>query len=142
MLMLVTGIFWGPWFSLHRSLKVFNIEEFIHIVKTLAGNLAVPMRIIMPLCIFLMLLSVWFFPQKNSVAFYLNLVAFCLTVISLIITIVVEVPIVNQIKEWTTSTFPSNWETIRDRWVKFHVVRTFAAIISFACFSASILFQN
>ena len=138
LLMLVTGIFWGPWFSLHRSLKVFNAEEFIHIVKTMAANLAIPMRILMPACILCMFLTAWNFP-KNSMNFYLNITAFCLTLISLIITIVVEVPIVSRITQWTASTIPSDWETIRNRWVKFHVIRTFASIISFICFSASVL---
>jgi uncharacterized membrane protein len=138
LLMLVTGIFWGPWFSLHRSINVFNAEEFIHIVKTLAANLAVPMRILMPSCIFLMLLSVISYPNKSSLGFYLNGAALLLSLVSLIITIIVEVPIVTQIKHWTVSTIPSNWETLRDRWLKFHVIRTFSSIASFLSFSASI----
>jgi hypothetical protein len=138
LLMLVTGIFWGPWFSLHRSIKVFNEEEFIHIVKTLAANLAVPMRILMPSCILLMLLSAIIYPDKNSFGFYLNMTAFGLSIIFLVITILVEVPIVTQIKQWTVESIPSNWDTIRDRWLKFHVIRTFASILSFMCYSASI----
>ncbi|MES2134229.1 MAG: DUF1772 domain-containing protein [Bacteroidota bacterium] len=140
LLMLVTGIFWGPWFSLHRSIKVFNIHEFIHIVNTMAANLAVPMRILMPGCILLMLLSVWTYPQGNSLGFYVSLLAFVLTVVSLLVTLIVEVPIINQITQWTGSAYPSDWETIRNRWVKFHVVRTFSSILSFGCFAASILF--
>jgi uncharacterized membrane protein len=137
-LMLVTGIFWGPWFSLHRSIKVFNPEEFIHIVQTLAANLAVPMRILMPLCILLMFLSGIIYPDKNSFGFYLNLTALGLSLIFLVITILVEVPIVTQIKQWTHDSFPSNWDTFRNRWLKFHVIRTFASLAAFACYSASI----
>jgi uncharacterized membrane protein len=138
--MLVTGIFWGPWFSLHRKLYVFSKSEFIHIVKTIAANLAVPMRILMPLCILLMLLSVLFHPQKESWEFYLTLIAFCLTVTSLVITLVVEVPIVTMITQWTEATIPDNWESLRDRWIKFHVLRTFSSMVSFMCLSASIVF--
>lgn len=140
LLMLVTGIFWGPWFALHRSLKVFNEDEFLHIVKTLAANLAKPMQIMMPLCIFLMLLSVWFYPEKGSIGFYFNVTAFCLTMLSLLITLLVEVPHVNQFKQWTVDTIPSNWGEIRDHWVKFHVMRTFASLTSFASFVTSVLF--
>jgi uncharacterized membrane protein len=140
LLMLVTGIFWGPLFSLHRSLKVFNAGEFIHIVKTMAANLAVPMRILMPSCIILMLSSVWIYPLKDSLGFYLNLTAFLLVLISLIITLLVEVPIIDQIQQWTRETIPSNWEAIRDRWVKFHIIRTLASLASFASCTASILF--
>jgi uncharacterized membrane protein len=141
LLMLVTGVFWGPWFALHRSLNVFNADQLILIVKTISANLALPMRVLMPSCIFMMLLSVWFFPEKTSVGFYLNLIAFALTLVSLIITLIVEVPIVKQIEQWTTATVPPDWVFIRNRWVRFHVIRTFASLISFVCFSASILFM-
>jgi hypothetical protein len=131
MLMLVTGIFWGPWFALHRSIKEFNAAEFIHIVKVMAANLAVPMRILMPLCILLMAI--------NIVLGYLAILSFCLILIALLITMLVEVPIVNQIKEWTVTTLPPDWEAIRDRWVLFHVIRMIAALISFGCLMVSAL---
>jgi uncharacterized membrane protein len=140
LLMLVTGVFWGPWFALHRTLTVFNEEQLILIVKTMSANLALPMRILMPSCIFCMLLSVCFFFEKDSLEFYLNLIAFAFTIVSLLITLIVEVPIVKQIEQWTITTVPSNWTSIRDRWVRFHVIRTFTLLISFVCFSASLLF--
>jgi hypothetical protein len=139
LLMLVTGIFWGPWFSLHRSIKVFSKEEFAHIVKTMAANLAVPMRFLMPTCVFFMFLSVWIYPEKNSLGFYLNLLAFGLILISLLVTVLVEVPIVNRIIQWNAAAIPSDWEMLRNRWVKFHVVRTFAALAAFACFGIVIV---
>jgi hypothetical protein len=139
LLMLVTGVFWGPWFALHRSLKVFQAEEFLHIVKTLAANLAVPMRILMPTCIFCLILSVWYYPDRGSLGFYLSLFACLLSLVSLLITVAKEVPYVAQFERWTATTLPSNWETIRDSWVKFHVFRTFASLASFACYVGSVL---
>ena len=138
-LMLVTGIFWGPWFALHRSLHVFDEAEFIHIVKTLAGNLATPMRVLMPVCLMFLILSVCFYPDTNSVGIYLNFGALAFTTSSLIITLLVEVPLVNQFTQWTTLTIPGNWKAIRDRWVKFHVLRTISSVISFACLIGSVL---
>src|SRR5690349_13687990 len=85
MLMLVTGIFWGPWFSLHRSMKVFSKEEFIKIVRVMSANLAMPMRIMMPACILLMSFSFWTYSQRDSIGFYLNLMALLLIIISLVI---------------------------------------------------------
>src|SRR5277367_4672425 len=129
LLMLVTGVFWGPWFSLHRSMKVFTKEEFIHIVKTMSSNLAKPMRIMMPACILFMSLSVWSYPRKDSSGFYLNTIALILITGSLIITLLVEVPIVKQIEQWTAITIPSNWGAIQDRWLKFHIIRTTSVLI-------------
>ncbi|MFL5731076.1 MAG: anthrone oxygenase family protein [Cytophagaceae bacterium] len=141
LLMLVTGIFWGPWFALHRSIKVFNANEFIRIVNTMSANLARPMQIMMPFCVICIVLSVWLYPRKDSLGFYLEATSFILILVSLLVTVLVEVPIVTSIRQWTAETIPSDWQTIRDRWVKFHVVRTFAALASIACFIASILWK-
>jgi len=107
LLLLVTGIFWGSWFALHRSIHVFQAEEFIHIVKTMAANLS----------------------------------AFLLMAIAVLLTMLVEVPIVAQIKEWSAATIPTNWQLFRNRWVKYHVIRTSVSLASFACFTASVLFM-
>lgn len=139
LLMMVTGVFWGTWFSLSRSMGVFSAAEFIHIGKTIIQNLAIPMRIIMPACIICMLLTAWFYPQKKSPGFYFCITAFILIIISLLITLLVEVPIDNQIKEWTAVTVPADWETIRNRWESFHTLRTFISLASFGFFSLSII---
>jgi hypothetical protein len=131
MLMLVTGIFWGPWFALHRSIGDFNAAEFIHIVQVMAANLAKPMRIMMPVCILFIALHV---VQHQH---YLAIISLSLLLVALLITMLVEVPIVNQVKQWTVGSLPSDWEEIRDRWVTFHVIRTAAAIISFSCLALS-----
>jgi hypothetical protein len=141
LLMLVTGIFCGPLFALHRSLKVFTAGELIKLVKTMSDNLAVPMRILMPGCIILMTVTTWIYQQENSTVFYLSTVSIIFIIISLIITVAVEVPIVTNIQTWTPETVPSDWQAIRDRWVKFHFIRTAVAILSFVCFSISLLLK-
>jgi uncharacterized membrane protein len=139
LLLLVTGVFWGTWFTLTRSLDEFSAGEFIHIGKVIIANVAVPMSIIMPLCILLMILSVLFYPDKRSSGFYLNILALVLIIITLLITLLVLVPIDNQIKEWTTSTMPSNWVLLRNRWDLYHAFRTSTSLASFGCFALSIL---
>ncbi|SDD72065.1 protein of unknown function [Mucilaginibacter pineti] len=140
LLMLVTGVFWGPWFALSRSLSAFSAGEFIKIAKIMSANLGAPMRFLLPLCIIAMLLTVWFYPQKSAIGFYAGIMAVALIIISLIITIAIEVPIVKGVEEWTVETIPTNWTAIRDRWIKFHVVRTLTSLCSFACFVVAILY--
>ena len=65
LLLLVTGVFWGTWFTLTRSIEDFSAAEFIHIGKVIIGNVALPMSIIMPSCILVMILSSWFYQQKK-----------------------------------------------------------------------------
>src|SRR6266550_7903252 len=98
-LMLITGVFWGTWFTLTRSIESFSSDEFRHIGKVIIANVALPMSIIMPLGILLMLLSIWFYNKKKSTGFYLGLLSFVLIIVTLLITLIVLVPIDNEIKE-------------------------------------------
>ena len=128
LLVLVTGIFWGTWFSLSRTMDGLPPEIFITIGKEIMKNVAVPMSIIMPTSIIcLVILIIWSWKTK-SVYFYCMTATLILFVVALIITLAVEVPIDNQIKTWTATTMPNDWESIRDRWETFHTVRTFAAL--------------
>jgi uncharacterized membrane protein len=142
LLTLVTGLFWGTWFSLSRSMQTFSVGEFIHIGNTIIRNVADPMKIMMPLCILSMLISVWLYPQKESISFYWGVISILLILITLYITVGIEVPMDNQIKKWTVATVPANWLQIRIRWEFFHTIRTFTSLASFAGFTASILFKD
>lgn len=142
LLMLITGIFWGTWFTLTRSLEDFSPEEFIHIGKVIIANVAVPMRFIMPLGILLMALSLWFYENKKSAGFYSGLCSLVLVVAVLIITLAVLVPIDNDIKTWTAAAIPDNWTDIRQTWKTYHAARTFLSLLSFAFFSLFILGYN
>jgi hypothetical protein len=139
LLMLVTGVFWGTWFTLTRSLDDFPAPEFIHIGKVIIANVAVPMRILMPLCILCMLGVVWFYPDKRSAGFYFSIAAFVLIVAVLLITLMVLVPIDNQIKTWLPESIPANWQSIRLRWQSFHALRTFLSVASFGSLGLAVL---
>jgi uncharacterized membrane protein len=140
LLALVTGVFWGTWFTLTRSIETFSPAEFIHIGKTIIANMAWSMRILMPACILFMFLSAWFYPDKKSSGFYFSAAACLLIVVALLITLLVEVPIDNQIKTWTPDTIPSGWEAIRARWQYFHSARTFVSLASFASLAIATIF--
>ena len=49
-------------------------------------------------------------------------------VVALIVTMLIEVPIVKQIVTWTAGTLPGDWQRLRDRWVAFHSIRVTAGI--------------
>lgn len=137
--LLVTGVFWGTWFTLTRSLESFSAAEFIHIGKVIIANVAVPMRIILPSCILFLGLWVWVYPQKRTMGFYLAWAGLLLMIATLLITLLVLVPIDNQLKEWSEATVPSNWEVLRSRWQVFHAARTFCSLVGFACLVFSVL---
>jgi len=139
LLMLITGVFWGTWFTLTRSINDFSAAEFIHIGKTIIANVAVPMSIIMPSGIILMIVSVWQIKKKRLVGFIPGIISLVLIIVVLLITLIILVPIDNDITKWTPSTMPASWEDIRDKWDLWHSVRTFLSLGSFACFSYLVL---
>lgn len=134
LLMLVTGVFFGPWFALTRSLGEFEAGEFIKITRTLSKNLGPTMRFLLPGSILMMILAT--FCREPATPFYLSLPAIALLLTSLIITVAVEVPIVKSIEHCTVATLPADWQARRDRWIRFHVLRTLAALLSFGLWLA------
>lgn len=139
LLMLITGVFWGTWFTLTRSLDNFSAGEFIHIGKTIIANVAVPMSIIMPAALLFLLWSMGSSYKTNRTVFWLYSFSFLLMVVTLIITVAVEVPIDNQINSWTVDTIPGNWTALRKTWNEFHTIRTFTSIASFICYVGGML---
>jgi len=142
LLMLITGVFWGTWFTLTRSLSEFPDTEFIHIGKVIIANVGVPMSILMPGGILLLAICVWLNLKKKLPGFYLGVLSLTLIVAVLLITLLVLVPIDNSIKTWTAVSVPQDFESIRAKWESYHAVRTFLSLASFACFTAFSLMER
>lgn len=140
LLLLVTGVFWGTWFALSRSIEKFTPESFLAIGRVMIANLARPMRILMPLTIVCMISNLFLYPSGGSPGWTMNAFAVALIILSLLITVLIEVPIDNQIKKWTLATLPVNWAALRAKWQLYHTFRTFTSLISFLLLLASILF--
>ena len=65
-LLLVVGVYWGPWLGLHRSLALFSLPELVHLAQILATNLGGSMGIILPACIVSMVAAAWLYPAKEN----------------------------------------------------------------------------
>jgi uncharacterized membrane protein len=141
-LLLVCGVFWGLYFALSRSYQVFTPAELAKIARTIVANLEVPMRNIAMICLALVGLSVFFYPDKSSWFFYGLIASLLLITGSLVITTAIEVPINNQVITWTDDNKPANWEQLRSRWQYFNVVRTILALLSFVLFAAAVTLNH
>jgi uncharacterized membrane protein len=138
MVMLVTGVFWGTWFTLTRSLSDFPPDNFIRIGKTIIANVAWPMRILMPATLIVLAwLCVITFRIRPSFYFFAG--TLILMMITLVITVGVEVPIDNQIKTWSAESIPPNWKDLRATWDRFHAWRTLTSVLSFVLLSVGVV---
>ncbi|HEX6427030.1 MAG TPA: DUF1772 domain-containing protein [Niastella sp.] len=139
LLVLVTGVFWGTWFSLSRSMDTLSPETFIVIGKQIMQNVAIGMGIMMPLGITGVVVLLLMAGRRKKAHFYWLLSTLILFVLALAITLLIEVPIDNQIKIWTPDSLPTDWKAIRDRWQFYHTGRTFLCLAGIACFLMAVI---
>lgn len=139
LLVLVTGVFWGTWFALCRTMYSFPPKIFSEIGKRIIDNVAVGMSIMMPLSIIGLLILLFTSWQTRMNHFYWVFATLAVFIVVLIITVVIEVPIDNQIKTWTAAAIPPDWKAVRDRWEFFHTIRTFLSLLGMAFFIMAII---
>jgi uncharacterized membrane protein len=138
---LVMGIFWGPWLALTRSIRTLTPDVFLVVVHRLDKNLGGIMGVLFPVTLVSMI-PVILLTVRQPPSFALALAAFLLFVLALVVTAAVEVPIVKQIRGWTATSMPGNWQSLRDRWVSFHLLRVIPGILGVALLVAGALWQR
>jgi hypothetical protein len=137
---LVGGMYWGPWLALTRSIDTFKPAVFLDVVDRLNGNMAGLMTVLTPLGLVSIIPVLILSHTRRPVTFYLNLAGFCSFAVALLVTVLIEVPIVKQITGWTAATLPGNWTQLRDRWSSFHIVRVVAGVAGVALPVAGAIF--
>jgi uncharacterized membrane protein len=137
---IVGGMYWGPWLALTKSLKKLDTKVFLAVVSRLNQNMAPLMTVLSPLSLVTTILVLIISYNNQNTTFYFTLAGFMLFLIALIVTMTIEVPIVKQIVTWTEATLPRDWEQLRDRWGKFHVLRVIAGITGLIFLLVGILF--
>ena len=63
-------------------------------------------------------------------------------VAALIIALATNVPINKRVATWSIEQPPSNWAVERDRWIRFHVLRTLLSVPGLLFYSAALALQN
>jgi hypothetical protein len=96
---LVTGVFWGTWFSLSRSISAITPGTFLEVGRLMIGNLGGPMSVLMPAALLsAAALCVVLYRGRQTRAAVFASAALALMVIALIITLSVNVPIDGEIR--------------------------------------------
>lgn len=140
LLSLVTGVFWGTWLGLGRSMSSLSAETFLEVGHAIIGNLGMIMAILMPVAMLSTLPVLYLLYLRRPKRFYTTLIGFVLFVVALLITLLIEVPLDFQFQQWTLATLPANWQQLRDRWEWFHCVRSWLAVMGLALLLAGALF--
>jgi uncharacterized membrane protein len=140
LLILVGGLYWGPWLALTRSIATFEPDVFLVIVKRLSRNMAPIMTVLMPVALASTIPVLCLSFNRHPETFYLTLIGFVLFIVTLFVTMVIEVPIVKQIETWTPTTVPDNWQQLRERWGAFHIFRVVPAIAAIVLLLVGVVF--
>lgn len=94
--------------ALSRSISTFAPEVLLAIVNRLSRNIAPVMTVLIPAALLSMVPVLFLSFDEGPRTFYLTLAGFALFLAALLVTIIVEVPIVKQIETWRVSTLPGN----------------------------------
>jgi hypothetical protein len=114
--------------ALGRTMTRYDTATFLADGKHMIDNLATVMAVLMICSVMVgLLVTVLLFRHRSVAAAWLAL-GLVLMVAVVVVTLSVEVPIDNKIRDWTVATLPSDWEDIRSRWAAFHTLRTFLSL--------------
>jgi uncharacterized membrane protein len=76
---------------------------------------------------------------SHGSARWLFALAAMIFLVSLVVTVTVEVPMNRAIAQWNAQAAPDDWASIRDRWLSFHLVRTIGGFIAFVSALAGLI---
>ena len=136
---LVVGVYWGPWVALTRSLARLDVEIFLPTVKQLNANLGGLMTVLVPLALLAQVGMLVVDFGRGPLSFTLAAIALLLFIVTVVVTVLTEVPIVKQVVTWEVETVPANWRVLRDRWVSFHLLRVIAGIAALGLYVVAAL---
>lgn len=140
LLIFVSGMYWGPWLALSRSMRTFEPDIFLSIAHRMDKNMAQVMTFLVPISLVAAVPVLVLSFSQRPVTFYLGLVGLSLFLITLFVTLLIEVPIVKKIRGWELSSLPNNWQELRDRWGAFHYFRIIPSIVGLALFLIGAIF--
>src|SRR5450432_3477937 len=87
LLTLVSGMYWGPWLALSRSMATFDPEVFLPIVDRMNRNMAPLMTVLMPVALLSTVPVLVLTYREGPETFFLTLTALLLFVLTLLVTV-------------------------------------------------------
>ena len=122
--------------------RISRLEDAVHIrtAQTLAKVLGMVMSFWYPLT-FLLALAVTFVAHTAlSTPWWLALASTVLLALISIYSLLIPVPINNQVARWRPDSVPPNWRDLRRRWDMLHAIRVAFLIIALILLVASCVY--
>jgi uncharacterized membrane protein len=141
LLAFIGGMYWGPWIALTRTMSNLKPEVLIAVVRQLSKNMATVMTPLTPLSLLSTVPVLVLSFHNHRATFFLTMAALVLFAITLLITLIIEVPIVKKIESWTPSSLPDNWEQLRDKWGSFHYLRVIPAMVGLGLMAVGLVIK-
>ena len=121
---------------------ISRLEDAVHIqaAQTLAKVLGIVMSIWYPLT-FLLALAVTFVAHtKGGMPWCLALASTALYALISVYSLLLPVPINNQVARWQPDSVPANWRDLRRRWDLLHAIRVVFLVIALILLVASCVY--
>ena len=142
LLTFVSGMYWGPWLGVSRSFSTFEPDVLLAVVGKMGHNLGSLMTVLVPAALLSVVPVLALSFRGHPVTFFLALSALLLFVLTLVVTMLIEVPLVGEMTTWTAATLPPNWQQIRDRWGAFHLLRVIPSVVGLVLMLAGAIFAS
>jgi uncharacterized membrane protein len=138
---LTSGVFFGTRASLGPSTKGFRPTTYVEVQQATVRNLRPVMGTLLPASVAanLALTIVLAREASRSRALVLTAAGLFGQVASLAITARYELPINSRVLTWSPTDPPEGWQTARDRWDRFHTIRTATSLAGLACLTAAVV---
>jgi Anthrone oxygenase len=136
------GVHFGTWLTERPLRRTQSGALFIEVHQE-RDRVAARVMPILGTAALVFLALATFLMRAAPAAFALSLAGLVLCIGDALVTAFVNVPINREMQGWQPGAPPAEWSRLRDRWERFHSVRTLLIVSGFALFSASVvLFDN
>jgi len=122
--------------------RISRLEDAVHIraAQTLAKVLGIVMSFWYPLTFLLALTLAFVAHPARSTPWWLALASTVLLALISIYSLLLPVPINNQVARWRPDSVPANWRDLRRRWDLLHAIRVAFLIIALILLVASCVY--
>jgi len=122
--------------------RISRLEDAVHIrtAQTLAKVLGIVMSFWYPLTFLFAIILTFVAHPARSTPWWLALAATVLFALISVYSLLLPVPINNQVARWQPDSVPANWRDLRRRWDLLHAVRVIFLVIALILLVASCVY--